>query len=135
MKILILRVENGEVKEKSVVEGDMHSVLKNTVVKALDYWDPTKSDLVVMRHSHEIQVQLPLTKEQYELYSRFNLRRLGDRAAFTIPLYIVSYENEWRGEELVDTKIFVVSPYIDERVEEEVTRLAMTITSYESEEE
>jgi len=134
MKILVLRVENGEVKERTVVEGDLHAVLRSTVVKALDYWDPTKSDLVVMRHSHEIQVQLPLTKEQYELYSKFKLRRLGDRAAFTIPLYVVSYENEWRGEELVDTKIFVVSPYIDSRVEEEITKLATTITSYESEE-
>ncbi len=129
MKVLVLRAEYGEIKEKSIVEGDMPVTLKEIVKKALELWDPRRSDLIVVRHSHEIQVKLPISKEQYMLYSKFNLRRQGDRAVFEIPLYVVSFENQWVGEDLVDARVFIVAPYIDSYTEQELEKLARTITS------
>ncbi len=129
MKVLVLRAEYGEIKEKSVIEGDMPAILKEVVKKALELWDPRRSDLIVVRHSHDMQVKLPISKEQYMLYSKFNLRRQGDRAVFEIPLYVVSFENQWVGEDLVDARVFIVAPYIDNYTEQELEKLARTITS------
>ena len=128
MKVLILRAEYGEVKEKNVIEGEVSAILKDVVKKALEFWDPKKSDLIVVRHSHEMQVKLPISKEQYLLYSKFNLRRQGDKAVFEIPLYVVSFENQWMGEELVDSRVFIVAPYVDNYTEQELERLAQSIT-------
>jgi len=135
MKILILRAEYGEVKEKNVVEGEISTVLKDVVKKALELWDPKKSDLIVVRHSHEMQVKLPISKEQYLLYSKFNLRRQGDKAIFEIPLYVISFENQWMEEELVDSKVFIVAPYIDNYTEQELEKLAQSITLGKEKEE
>jgi len=136
MRILIVRSENGEVVESTVVEGDLAEVLKSIVRKVLELWDPTRSDLVVMRHSHDISVKLPITPQQFENYSKFNLRRTGNMATFTIPVYVVSYENEWTSEGgLRDTKVFVIAPYVDDVVKEAVESLAREITKVSEEEE
>ena len=134
MKIIVIRAEYGDIKEKYVVEGDVHHVLKDVVSKALTFWDPRKSDLIVVRHSHDLQVRLPISKEQYMLYSKFNLRRQGDKAVFELPLYVVSFENQWIGEDLVDSKVFIVAPYLDEYTEQELIKLAQSITSQPKEE-
>ncbi len=130
MKILIIRAEYGEIKEKKVVEGEPAKVLKEVVAKALEMWNPSQSDLVVVRHTHEVRVKLPLSKEQYQLYSRYNLRKVGsDMAAFDVPLYVVSYENRWVGEDLVDSRVFIVAPYLDDNVASTIEELAKSITS------
>jgi hypothetical protein len=131
LKILIVQSEEGKVKEKQVIEGKLENVLKEVVVKALNFWDPRRSDLVVVKHKHEVGVQLPLKKEQYELYSQFNLRRVGDKAVFEIPIYVVSYENEWVEDGIRDSKVFVVAPYIDDATASSIIELAESITSPE----
>lgn len=135
MKILILRAEYGEIKEKMISEGDFNKILKEVIIRTLDLWDPNKSDLIVVRHSQEITIKLPIKKEQYDLYSQFNLRRKGDYASFDVPLYLVSFENQWIDNNIIDSKVFVVSPYIDDYVSERIEELAINITSPESEKE
>ena len=133
-KALLILAEYGEVKETRIVEGSPHAVVKEVVRSVLDVWNPITSDLLVVRHRHEIRLRLPITKEQYELYSRYNLRRIGgDLAAFEVPVYIVSYENKRVNNDLVDVKIVMVSPYIDENVKKQLEELAESITSVEQE--
>ncbi|NPA97631.1 MAG: DUF2286 domain-containing protein [Crenarchaeota archaeon] len=130
MRILIIRSENGNIVETVIVEGDLSVVLKDVVRKVLEMWEPTKSDLVVMRHNHDISVKLPITPQQFESYSKFNLRRTGNMATFTIPVYVISYENEWTEDgNLRDTKVFLVAPYVDDVVKSSVEELAKEITS------
>jgi len=135
LKVLILRAEYGEIKEKMISEGDLNKILKEVIIRTLDLWDPNKSDLIVVRHSQEITIKLPIKKEQYDLYSQFNLRRKGDYASFDVPLYLVSFENRWIDNNIVDSRVFVVSPYIDDYVSEKIEELAINITSPESEKE
>lgn len=135
MKILVVQAEEGKVKDKQVLEGKLENVLKDTVIKALNIWDPQRSDLVVVKHKHEVGIQLPLKREQYELYSQFNLRRVGDKAIFEIPIYVVSYENEWVEDSIRDSKVFVVAPYIDETTASSIIELSESITSPEEAEE
>jgi hypothetical protein len=135
VKLAVMRAELGEIKEKTLVDGDFNKVLKDIVIKALELWDPQKSDLIIMRHKQEINVKLPISKEQYELYSQYNLRRKGDYAAFEIPVYLISFENEWIDDSIFDSKVFVVAPYIDDYCMEKVEELARSITTLEKEEE
>uniref|UniRef100_A0A7C5TKD7 DUF2286 domain-containing protein n=1 Tax=Ignisphaera aggregans TaxID=334771 RepID=A0A7C5TKD7_9CREN len=135
MKLLIIRAENGEIKDKQVTEGEFNAVLKNVVIKALELWDPSKSDLITVKHKQEIMVKLPITREQYEIYAQFNLRRKGDSAFFEIPVYLISFENQWIDDNIMDSKVFIVSPYIDEYVSEKIVELAKNITSQEEVEE
>lgn len=135
-KVLLILAEYGEVKETRVVDGTPHQVVKDVIRSVLDIWNPLTSDLLVVRHKHEIRLRLPLTKEQYEVYSKYNLRRIGgELAAFEVPIYIVSYENKWVGNDLVDVRVVMVSPYIDEDVKKQLMELAESITSVEQEEE
>ena len=134
MKVTIMRAELGEIKEKILVEGDLNKVLKDVVLKALELWDPQKSDLIIMRHKQEISVKLPISKEQYELYSQYNLKRKGDYASFEIPVYLISFENEWINDSVFDSKIFIVAPYIDNYSMEKLEELAKNITTPEEEE-
>ncbi len=131
MKILILRAEYGKIKEKTISEGDFDKILKEVIIKTLDLWDPNKSDLIVVRHSQEVSIKLPIKKEQYDLYSQFNLKRKGDYASFDVPLHLISFENQWIDNNIVDLRIFVVSPYIDDYVSEKIEELAINITSPE----
>uniref|UniRef100_A0A7C2ZNW1 DUF2286 domain-containing protein n=1 Tax=Ignisphaera aggregans TaxID=334771 RepID=A0A7C2ZNW1_9CREN len=135
MKVLVIRAEEGELKEKQLADGDLEKILKDVIVKALNLWEPRKSDLVVVKHKHEVKLPLPLKKDQYELYSQFNLRRVGDSAVFEIPVYVISYENEWAGDTIRDSKVFIVTPYIDESTSANIVELAKSITSPMQEEE
>jgi len=135
MKILVVRAEYGKIVETYVKEGELVQVLKETVMRTLNLWNPEKSDLIVMKHSQDINVKIPITPQQFECYKRFNLRRAGNVAIFTIPVYVISFENEWSGESLRDTKVFIVAPYVDEIVENAVKQLASEITSVSEEEE
>lgn len=135
MKILIVQAEEGQVKDRQVVEGSLENILKDVVVKALNLWNPHRSDLVVVKHKHEVSLQLPLKREQYEMYSQFNLKRVGDKAVFEIPIYVVSYENEWVEDSIRDSKVFVVAPYVDNTTASNIIELAKSITSLEEVEE
>lgn len=134
MKLMVIRSEEGEIKDQRIVEGELEQILKDVVVRSLELWDPQRSDLVVIRHKHEVSLKLPLKREQYELYSRFNLKRVGDKAVFEMPIYVVSYENEWIEDNIRDSKVFIVAPYIDEETANNIIELAKSITSSEEEE-
>lgn len=129
MKVLIARAEHGKVVEKLVVEDDLEKALKDTVIKVLQLWNPKDSDLIIMRHKQEVVVKLPISREQYEAYSQYNLRRKGDAAVFEVPLYLISYENRWVNDDVVDSKVYVVSPYVDEVAARKVLELAENVTA------
>ena len=98
MRTIVARSRMGRVEEIEVVEGDLREVVKKVVSRALEMWDMEASDFIVMRDRYAASVKLPLTKEQYEEYSKYELRRLsGSEAEVRVPIYVVSYNNEWQG--------------------------------------
>jgi len=134
-KVLIIEADRGVVKYKEVKEGNIEEIVKHVIVELLNKWNPTKSDLIVMRHEHAIEVSLPLTKEQYEKYSKLSLRRISqDKAQITIPIYIISYDNEWIGEDVRDNVVRIVAPYVDKTVSKEIEELAIITTASSREE-
>lgn len=130
MRLIIARSKEGETKEVEVVEGGLHEVVRKVVLRALEMWNLEESDFIVMRDRYVTSVKLPLTKEQYEEYSKYELRRVSSsEAEVRVPIYIISYSNEWRGDNYVDKEVFIVAPYINETQLEEVKELASSATA------
>jgi len=129
LKTIVVRSKQGKLEEYNVVEGNFKEVVLNVVKKALEAWDMDFSDFIVMRDRYTMQVKLPLTKEQYEEYSKYELRRLSSsEAELRIPIFIVSFNNEWRGEDYVDKEVYVIAPYIDEEEAKDIRELATNAT-------
>ena len=127
--ILVVRAEDGRVVESEVVEGELASVVKSIAEKVLKVWDPERSDYVIIRDKYEVSIKLPLSKEQFERFSKFDIRRTPDGyAVFDIPVYVISYENEWQGDDYVDRKVYVVSLYVDDEVRKDIEEWALEST-------
>ena len=129
-EILILNSERGKLVKSEVVKGKLEDVIKKVLIKVLYVWSPKKSDLIVMRHTHEIRVKLPLTKELYEKLSKYNLRRASSNEAIAeLPVFVVSYDNTWIDDDVYDNKVYLIAPYVNEEVKEELEELAIETTS------
>jgi len=132
-EILVIRAEEGKVKESKIVKGKIINVLKEIVKKTAEVWDPENSDFVVIRDKYEVSLRLPLSKEEYERYSKYNLRRTSDGyAVFDIPVYVVSFDNEWQGDDYYDKKIYLISLYVNEDVRKDLESWAIDSTTKRS---
>ena len=132
-EVLIIRAEEGKVRESKVVKGEITSILKEIVKKTAELWDPDSSDFVVIKDKYEVSLKLPLSREEYERYSRFNLRRTSDGyAVFDIPVYVVSFDNEWQGDDYYDRKIYLISLYVNEDVRRDLESWAIDSTTKKS---
>jgi len=132
---LVVRVEEGKIVEKKVIPKKLDVTLREVILGVLNEWNPETSDLLVIRHRQEFTVRLPLSKEQYLKYSKFNLRRVENMAVFEVPLYVISFENRNIDDKLQDTKVYIVAPYIDDFVSDQIAKLGIDITTAVEEEE
>jgi len=132
---LVVRVEEGKIVEKKVIPKKLDIALREIILGVLNEWNPETSDLLVIRHRQEFTVRLPLSKEQYLKYSKFNLRRVENIAVFEVPLYVISFENKSIDDKLQDTKVYIVAPYIDDFVSDQIAKLGIDITTAVEEEE
>jgi len=132
--VLIITSEKGKASVEEEVKGKLHEVVRKAARKALELWDLTKSDFIIIRDKYPVELKLPITKEEYEIYSKYNLRRAGPRVAtFDLPVYIISYDNEWIHENYKDYRVLVVVPKVDEKITEELINWAAEITLEEAE--
>lgn len=127
---MILSVEGGNIVDSKVVEAGVEETVKKTLIEVLPKWEPKTSELIAMKYEHEVTLKLPLSKELYESLSKYGLsRKSSSEVIAKIPVYVISYENRWVGEDLIDDKVFVISPYINNEIRKEVELLAMDLTS------
>lgn len=105
MGVIVARVELGELKESRTLEGTLEETVRKVLLEALALWDPRKSDLVVTREN--------LVDIKPELAEYRDAR-----------VYVISYDIEWRGENVVDRKFFVVMEDLGEVSMEVIGELA-----------
>lgn len=128
-KVVVIKSVEGKVESKEVVSGDIHEVVKQVVQRALSEWEPMFSDFVVIRDKYEVSLKLPLKPEEFERYKKFGLRKTPDGyAVFDVPVYLISYDNEWRGDDYVDKKVYLVSLYVNDQVLSEMEEWAAEAT-------
>lgn len=130
-KSILIHSERGNIKRVVEIEGSLYEAVKKAAFEALQLWNPETSDFVVMKDSYTKTLKLPLSKEEYEFYSRFELRRSSKEAEAVIPIYIASFNNEWRETDYYDNEIFIIAPKLPPEDLEELKRRAMIATSEE----
>ncbi|MCQ5337348.1 MAG: DUF2286 domain-containing protein [Candidatus Methanomethylicia archaeon] len=131
---LVIRAREGKIVEKTKVPGDLKEVIKKKVMECISLWDVEKADFTVIRDpQYPISVELPLTKEQYELYSKYNMSRTSEGTViFYVPVYIISFDNEYTDENYIDKEVIVIAPALDEKAEEAIIELAIQTTTPET---
>ncbi len=127
--LLIIHSLKGQVNQTKRVDGEFKSVLRKTVEEALEKWNFEASDFSVIKDEYPINLKPPLKREQVDRYMKYNLRRdSGGTATFTVPVYIISFDNTVQEDNYLDNQVYVVTTAVDEFVEKEVTEYARAIT-------
>jgi len=135
-KVLVLNVEYGKITDSKILDMELEEVVKNILMEILPKWSPKTSDLIAMKHEHEVIFKLPLSKELYGLLSKYGLsRKSASEVSARIPVYVVSYENRWVDDDLIDDKVYIIAPYINEEVRKEIELLAVDLISKSGEAE
>lgn len=126
----IIRAKEGTLVSKTKQTGEIKELVKKQVVEALSLWTVDKADFTVIRDpQYPVSVKLPISKEQYDLYSKYDLSRTTNGSVvFHVPVYIISFDNEYRDDNYVDKEVFVVAPAIDQKAEEAIVELAVEST-------
>jgi len=132
-EVFIIRAKEGTLVSKMKQTGDIKEVVKKQVIEALSLWTVDKADFTVIRDpQYPVSVKLPISKEQYDLYSKYDLSRTTNGSVmFHVPIYIISFDNEYRDDNYVDKEVFIVAPAIDQKVEESIVELAVESTKPE----
>ncbi|QIW24306.1 DUF2286 domain-containing protein [Sulfolobus sp. S-194] len=129
MKVLVVKSENGQVSKKDIVDGELPQVLRNTATLALKEWNENLSDFIIMKDMYEIHIPLPLKPQTYEMLKNYIKSRTKSEAIAEIPIFVISFDNEWVESDFKDKKVYVVSPYIDDKSENELLEYAKQVTS------
>jgi hypothetical protein len=137
VQIMIVRAKEGNLVSKNRVEGEFKEVIKKTVVDALSLWLLDSADFTVIRDpQYPVTAKAPITKEQYDLYSKFDLQRTTNGSVmFYLPVYIISFDNIYLEDNYMDREVLVVAPYVDPIAEEHIVELALESTKPPSEKE
>ncbi len=95
------------------VKGDLNNIVKQKVISVVrDEWDPEKKELMVFGDVMELEFNLPLTPEQYDVLSNFNMRKEGKVAVVELPYYVITYPKySYPGAPQV---VYMIVPYVDE---------------------
>ena len=126
---VILRSKEGNIVSKSTIQGELKDVVRKVVADTVSLWSLEKSDFIVIRDLYPVTVKLPINKEQYDLYSGYDMQRTTNGAVmFNVPVYVISFDNEWQEEDHVDKEVIVVAPVLDSKVEGIIVELAVEAT-------
>ncbi|BBD71722.1 hypothetical protein HS1genome_0111 [Sulfodiicoccus acidiphilus] len=134
MKILLLKSERGRVTSEQLMEGELRAAVTSVAKKALEEWDVDKSDFVILKDVHEIRKKLPLSPSLYEVISKYLKGKEQGEALAEVPVYIISFDNDWEEEDFKDRSVYLIAPYLDEESKNEMKEYAEELTIEETEE-
>ncbi|MEB3825650.1 MAG: DUF2286 domain-containing protein [Desulfurococcales archaeon] len=131
-KTLVVKAERGKGIESRLVDAKFSETVKKIAKEALEEWNPLRSDFTAIRDDREVEIDLPLKDPGlYDLLKRLDLTKVSqDKAVFTLPVYVISFDSEWvSSEDYVDNRVYVVSIYVDDEIKEFVEQLARDLVS------
>jgi len=128
-QFVVIRAKEGNLVSKARAEGEMKEVVKKIVIEALNLWAVDNADFTVIRDpQYPVTAKSPITKEQYDLYSKYDLQRTTNGSVFFVPVYIISFDNMYIEDNYIDKEVFVVAPVVDQIAEDVVAELAVEST-------
>ena len=130
---LILRSKEGAIVSKTQQPGELMEIIKKVVAETVALWSPEKSDFIVIKDLYPVAIKLPISKEQYDTYTKYDMQRTTNGSVMLqVPVYVISFDNEWQEEDNVDNEVIVVAPVIDSKVEDIIVELAIEATKAKS---
>jgi len=129
-QFMVIRAKEGNLVSKARAEGEMKEVVKKIVIEALNLWAVDNADFTVIRDpQYPVTAKAPITKEQYDLYSKYDLQRTTNGSVmFYVPVYIISFDNMYVEDNYLDKEVFVVAPVVDQIAEDVIAELAVEST-------
>lgn len=127
-KTQIIKSDKGAITKEEVLDLEPSEAVKKIAVEALNEWRE-QSDFYIMKDEQEFRRKGPLKPSEYEKLKKFLGGKEGNEIILKVPVYYISYENEWKDNDIVDTKIYIIAPYIDDEATKELKDLAIHATS------
>lgn len=110
MKTIVILSEGGNAKIYKELDVELEEAVKEAAKEAMELWDVKKSDFIIIRDNYPMELKLPLTSEEYDVYSKFNMQRTSQRTVIVeLPVYVISFDNEWLDDEYKDNKVFIIT--------------------------
>ena len=118
---IVARIRNYALVSSEVVSGKVTDVVRRVAAELLKEWDPERGDFMVLRDDRVIQVKLPLpSPELYDRLKNYNIRRSGDSAEATIPVYEIIYSGDWVGGGFRAEEAVLVFPFISSELNNQI---------------
>ncbi len=128
METIAIFVNDGDVTKVEKVEKPVEAVVKFFVLRALNSWDVTSSDFIVLRNSCMLTLARPLDPEILDRVSSYVVKEKDNEIVCEVPVYEILYSVVWRENDFFSKKAIVVSPYVcdyfTELLMEEAKKLA-----------
>ncbi|MEM2136692.1 MAG: DUF2286 domain-containing protein [Candidatus Methanomethylicia archaeon] len=110
MKSIIILSEEGNVSIHREIESSLEEAVKEAAKEAMEKWNIKSSDFIIIRDVYPMEIPLPLSSEEYNVYSKFTIERTQQKTVIVeLPVYIISFDNEWLEEGYKDHKVFIVT--------------------------
>ena len=128
MDLVLIRYDPDEGVKLFRVRGDMENIVKQKLLSVVrDEWEPDRKELMVFGDVIEMEFDLPLTPQMYDVLSKFNMRKEGKVAVAQIPYYVITFPKySYPGSPQV---VYMIVPYIDEERLEEFKQMVLQIAS------
>ncbi|MFP3239433.1 MAG: DUF2286 domain-containing protein [Caldivirga sp.] len=136
---VVARIKNYTLVGSEVINGKVNDVVRRVAAELLREWDPERGDFMVLRDDRVIQVKLPLpSPELYDRLKNYNIRRSGDSAEATIPVYEIIYSGNWvsggfRAEDAVLVFPFISSELNNQIISDVINALKAEEAGFEEE--
>ncbi len=133
MKVVYIRVEKGKVIETSILDGDLKDIAKKIAREALEEWNPSISEFIVLRDEEEITFKLPISDKLMNILRELPFERKNDKEiVLKYPYYTISFDNRKIDDDYIEYKVILIGPYIDDDFTTWLETLAANITSEKS---
>ena len=129
-KIVVVKSVEGKIEDSRIVEGELTNIVKEIARKTLEEWDPERSDFTIIKARYELCYKLPISPDLYDIIDELNLEKFreGNNLIVVVPVYTISFNNEWLEDKYHDKAIYVVTYYIDEKEKKRIEEYAAETT-------
>ncbi|MDM7275214.1 MAG: DUF2286 domain-containing protein [Thermoprotei archaeon] len=125
-KILVIRAERGKIVESKIVEGELRETVRKITSKALEEWDPEKSDFIVIKEKRKIETTQPVEMETLKTLENLEI----GETHIQLPIYMISFDNTMIEEDnYVENKIYLITLYANEEIKDLLEIEAAEITT------
>ena len=134
--VAVIEAYSGRIVEKRLLYEPLETVVKNEAVRLIrSKWMPEFSDFMIFRDTFDVELRLPLRKEEFEMYKKYRLRKVSsEKAVASIPLYLIVYESlKISEEEYHDRGVAAVTIACNNDVVRQIEELLIETTKKPSE--